>query len=192
MIIAGADASGDEKNGQRRYISFVVGTKEKINSLYDEIGLREIHMVRLDEKQKERVIRILDFTKSDILAWCLKVDKQHIVDYMYNHPRLNNKHKTRARILNHFDRLILEKVRNKMEKFTYSHEKGLEDVSVQCEVDMEDTVKVWQMNPQFEGRAYEISDAIAWCNEKGKRLKGCKELNLSEYLKTKMEYDLLK
>lgn len=59
--------------------------QEKINSLYDEIGLKEIHMVRLDEKQKERVIRILDFTKSDILAWCLKVDKQHIVDYMYNH-----------------------------------------------------------------------------------------------------------
>ena len=161
LILAGADVSGNEFDGQRRYLSFVIGTEEKINSLYKEIGLKQIHMIRLDEKQRKHVINTLDFTKSDILALCLEVDKQFIVDYIYNHPRLNHKHRPKARIFNHFDRLILGQIQEKIEMLIYNHKMRLEDVWVQCEGDIEDTIKAWQMKPRLEGIAYEISDAIA-------------------------------
>lgn len=43
-----------------------------------------------------------------------------------------------------------------------------------------------------KGKAYQLADAIAWCNKHGKKIKQCKEMDLRKNLREKMERELLK
>jgi hypothetical protein len=48
------------------------------------------------------------------------------------------------------------------------------------------------MKKKQRGRAYEISDAIAYFNEKERKVKGCTDLDLRDKLRKQMECELLK
>lgn len=42
------------------------------------------------------------------------------------------------------------------------------------------------MKNERKGKAYELSDAVAWCNEHGRILKGCQEMDLRDEIFSKM------
>ncbi|MEX0764724.1 MAG: hypothetical protein WD033_06130 [Nitrosopumilaceae archaeon] len=192
MLIAGSDVSGDEDNGQTRYIAFVIGNEEDINSLHNDIGINEIHMVRLDEKEKKHVIKTLDFKKYNIRAWCFHVGRQRTIDAIYNHQKLLPKNKRKDKIHQAFDYHLLHYFKDKLEDLTYNAGIGLADLVVQGEGDMKLTIENWKMKYSRKGNAYEFSDAVAWCNEHRKKLKGCQEMDLKDTIYEQMQYDLLK
>lgn len=191
LLIAGTDTSGSEVVGQRKFISLVVGKDETLNAMFNRIGLRQIHMIRLEENEQNHVIDTLRFS-ADVAAWCLTVDKQRIIDYIFHHEQLNNKHKPKVRISAHFDRLVLRHIREELQVFLQPHRMEIEQINIEYDADMSETIKIWRMNPKMKGRVHQIADAIAWANYRGRTIRGCRELDLSEELKQQMEYDLLK
>ena len=48
------------------------------------------------------------------------------------------------------------------------------------------------MSTVYGGQAYEIADAVAWCNERGQSIKQCPNIDLATRLRTEMSDDLLK
>lgn len=192
MLVAGSDVSGNTiGGGQHRHIAFIIGEESSINSLYNKIGLDEIHMVRLDESRRTEVIQKLDFTRYDIRAWCFYVEKQNVIDYIYNHNKLARKTRSKEKIFKHFDYLLLKKFKVPLEEYTYKKRTSISDIVVQCDSDMTYTVDNWRMKKESKGRAFELADAVAWCNEKDRSIKGCVDLDLKE-IKLEMESDLLK
>jgi len=191
MLVAGSDVSGSAINGQRRFIGFVVGTDEQINSLFNDLEMNRLHMSRLPEDRQERVRVTLDFSSNNIRAWCFNVEKQNIIDYIYGHQNLKPKNRYKKTIYDHFDRLLLQMFRGELGDFSFSHKLRIDELNVQCDGDMRDAINVWHMNPRDEGRAYDLSDAIAWCNERNFRIKGCIERDFSVELRAQMENDLL-
>lgn len=189
--MAGTDTSGSEAVGQRKFISLVIGNEEQLNAMFNRIGLRQIHMIRLEETDQEHVLNSLRFS-SEITAWCITVDKQRIIDYIFHHERLNNKHKPKVRIAAHFDHLILRHIRDEIQAFLQPHRLEIEQTDIEFDKDMSDTIKIWRMKPKVKGKAHQIADAIAWANYRGRTIRGCRELDLSEKLKQQMEFDLLK
>jgi len=97
MIIAGSDVSGNEEDGQSRHIAFVIGSEESINALYNEVGIKEIHMVKLSSEQRSQVVQKLDFKKHGIKAWCFHVGKQRVTDEIYAHIRLKPKNQRKEK-----------------------------------------------------------------------------------------------
>jgi len=193
MIIAGSDVSGNvRRGGQKRYIAFVVGTEERVNKIYKDIGLRKIHMAKLSDAQREQVYQRLNLQHSKILAWCFEVEKQNIIHYIFNHPRLYPKTRSKESIEKKFDYHLLRAFKNTLENFTYSHQIGLKDLTVECDSDMFYTVQYWGMKNKDRGKAYQLSDAIAWFNEKSRKIKQCIPLDLKDEIKSKMESELLK
>lgn len=193
MIIGGTDVSGNTVGGgQHRYIAIVIGKEESINRVYGKIGLAEIHMVRLDAQQKSTVRQNLDFKSDEILVLCIEVERQHIVDLIFKHTRLHPKTRSRQSIQQRFDYHLLDLIKERIETFALSHKSALIDIIIQCDSDMELTIKNWKMTSTRRSKAYEISDAVAHFNEKGIRLKGCIDLDLRDELKRRMEYDLLR
>lgn len=193
MILAGSDVSGNTVGGgQHRHIAFLVGKEESINTIYNKIGLKEIHMVRLTDTQKENVYRLLDFSTNDILAWCFHVEKQNTVDYIQNHEKLHPKTKSRESIHKRFDHLLLKEFREKLESFCSQNRISITDLQVECETDMAYTIDNWRMKKKSRGRAYEISDAIAYFNEKARKIRGCGDIDLRDKLRKQMESELLK
>ena len=192
MIIAGSDVSGDVNKGQHRHIAFVIGKEDDVNSLHKKIGIREIHMLRLEDWEKTHVIQTIDFEQYNIKAWCFYVNKQNVINSIYNHQKLRPKNRMKEKVYQVFDRYLLDHFKSDLENITYPHGLKLTDLHIQCEGDMSNTVINWKMTPEHKGKAYEFSDAVAWCNERGKKLKGCYEHDLEEELFNKTSYDLFK
>jgi hypothetical protein len=192
MLIAGSDVSGDVNKGQHRHIAFVVGKEESINALHNEIGIKEIHMLRLEEREKRHVIQTIDFQKYNIKAWCFYVNKQNAINSIYSHTKLRPKNRMKEKVYETFDFHLLDHFKSELEDLTFANSIRLTDLHVQCEGDMSYTVINWKMTPDHKGKAYEFSDAVAWCNERGKKLKGCIECNLEEILYNKTSFDLFK
>ncbi|MGI0056897.1 MAG: hypothetical protein ACREAK_05930 [Nitrosarchaeum sp.] len=193
MLIAGSDVSGNTiGGGQHRHISFLIGSEESINKLYNDIHLKEIHMVRLTESARKHVQQKLDFRGNDVFAWCFHVEKQHIINHIANHERLHPKNKPRESIFRHFDYLFLQQFKEQLEAICYSHKTSLDELTVECDSDMQFTIQNWKMRKKSRGKAYEIADAIAYFNEKDRKTKGCVDVDLRDKIYRQMEYDLLK
>ena len=54
------------------------------------------------------------------------------------------------------------------------------------------TLKNWNINSTYKGKAYELSDAVAWFNQKGVRLGQCKIMDLRASIEKHMKRSLLK
>ena len=192
MIIAGSDVSGNENDGQSRHIAFIIGQEESINAIYKDIGIKEIHMVKLSAEQRTHVVQKLDFKKYGIKAWCFHVGKQRITEEIYEHIRLQPKNKRKDKIHQNFDYHLLNHFRPEIEKLTIPQSMEFSDLRVQCDADMALTIEFWKMKREMKGKAFELSDAVAWCNEHNRSLKGCQEMDLIDTIYSQMSYDLLK
>lgn len=192
MLVAGADVSGDEKKGQARYVAFIVGREEDINSQHNYLGIKEIHMIRLDHMERKQVIEGLDFRRYNLKAWCFYVDRQQTVDTISNHPKLHPKNRRREKIQKSFDSHFLYQFREDLENLTFKHSVSLNDLSVDCDNDMSLTVKNWRMKRSSMGKAFQLADAVAWCNEHEQKLQGVEEVSLRDAIYKAMSKDLLR
>ena len=192
IIVIGTDVAGNIYDGQSRYIAIIIGTEESINNTYNKIEITKIHMASLSKKKKQHVIQNLKFKNNDLLALCLHVKRQKIIDYIYNNDKLQPKYKPKFKIQQHFDYLLLRKIRSKIEFFANARNQEIKDITMQCDSDMNKTGGNWGMKVAAKGKAYEMADAIAWCNERKKQIDFCLDMDLAQMLKEEMENDLLK
>lgn len=197
MIVGGADVSGDKyrpgekREGERNYISFLIGTEERINKIYNDIGINGIHMTDLTELEREHVRRTLNFQSNDVRVWCFHVQRQHLEKYILNHPRLKNYKKPKVSVHKNFDHHLLNSIKIQLQNFVYSYKQELSDIVVHTDDDMKDTVEYWKMQREVKGIPFELSDAVAWFNQKHVRIDSCNHMDLRNDIKSLMEQDLL-
>jgi len=193
MLLAGSDVSGNTRgNGQVRHIAFVLGTEESINGLHNDIDIENIHMDDLRQPQRRQVISRLEFTRNDIQAWCFNVERQNTIDFIYQHEKLKPKNKLKSKVQKHFDYLLLKQIKSLLTDFVYSRNGQLSSLVVECDGDMNKTIDNWKMKKRYKGKAYQLADAVAWCNAKGHKIKQCAEPDYIELLREQLTYDLLK
>ena len=127
MLVGGADASGDKRReGQRNYLAFLIGTEEIINTIYNKIGLDEIHMDDLTKKERNHIYENLDFSSKDISVWCFHVRRQHVEEYILKHNRLRNYRKPKVNIHKNFDHHLLNSIKDEFESFVYSRKQDFQ------------------------------------------------------------------
>ena len=198
MFVGGADVSGDkhrlgeQREGERNYISFLVGTEDVINTIYNNIGIDGIHMSELSDKQVEQVRHNLDFHSNDVRVWCFHVQRQHVEDYFINHTKLRSRKIPIINIHKNFDLHLLRSFKNELEKFVFPYHQEFSDIIVQTDSDMGKTVDHWKMKRESKGKALELADAVVWFNQKNIKLDRVMEKDLVVHLKTVMEKDLLR
>jgi len=193
VVIIGADVSGNTSGGcQSRHIAIVLGTEESISRTYRKIGVRAIHMVSMNDTQRQQVFQNLAFGGSDLVGLCLNVERQKTIDAVFQDPRFIQRSMPKHRLHQHFDYLLFRKIRDIVEPFAYERRREIRDIVMQCDPDMSKTGANWRMRTADGGRAYELADAVAWCNEHGRRLKHCREMDLAGRLREEMILDFLK
>lgn len=192
MVIIGADVSGNTTGGgQSRHVAIVVGTEESVNKIHRKIGVAKIHMSHLSDSKKQKVFRELKFNDDDLLGLCLNVERQKTIDCIIDNVRQAPINKEKSRIHRHFDHLLWRAIRDKVESFAYLRHYEIEDIVMQCDSDMIKTGENWKMKTAIEGKAHEIADAVAWCNERNKPIKHCLNIDLANKLLREMRHDLL-
>jgi len=98
----------------------------------------------------------------------------------------------KPRLYKHFDYLLFRKIRDIVEPFAYERGYEIKDIVMQCDSDMSKTGTNWMMRTAYGGKAYDLADAVAWCNEHGRRLRHCREMDLTDKLREEMILDFLK
>ncbi len=191
MLIGGADVSGDSREGQQKHIAFLVGKEESINKLHDKIGLERIHMSTISEKDRMNVYRNLKSISNDIHVWCFHVDRQRIEEHIQNHKKFLKYKMPKHNIHKNFDLNWLRLFRSELENTTMPFGIAVTDLVIQTDGDMVKTIRNWRMKNSNVGKAHELADAVAWCNQKNIKI-DCKVLDLRDEIKKKMEQTLLK
>ena len=162
VVIIGADVSGNiTGGGQSRHIAVVIGTEESINKIYQKIGLAEIHMSSLSRSKRQNIFQELKFDNGDLLGMCLNVERQKTVDYIVCNAKLHPKNKPKFGIQKHFDYLLLQMIRDKIESFAFPRNCEIQDIVMQYDSDMILTGKNRGTGTVCGGQAYEIADAVS-------------------------------
>lgn len=192
MLIAGSDVSGSDTGGQHRIIAIVMGTEEAINSLRKNIKVKKIHMSKLDEYKQKEVINNLDFRDGELFALSLEVEKVKTVKFIHESNKLKEKYFDIGLVYQHFDMLLLDIIKSKIEEFSYKFNGGIKSIMIESDNDMDNTIRAWGMKRVYTcGKAYELADALAFCCNTNRRVEGCIRLNLVGTLRKQMENDLL-
>ena len=151
-----------------------------------------IHMSVLSKSKRRRLIQNIDLSGGDLVVTCLHVQRQIIIEEILSDPQFKIRNTPRAKLHKHFDYLLFREIRDVVESFAFPRRCDLEDIVMQCDSDMVRTGTNWKMGIAKKGKAYEIADAVAWCNRHSIKINQCKEVDLANKLRVKMRHDLLK
>lgn len=190
MIVLGADVSG-HVGSQRHavYIGFVLGTEEGINRVYRRIGIDHIHMNRMQDSKRNKIVDRLRFDH-DVVGMCVYVERQKAIDSVLRDGSTCARPK--RKVYSHFRYLLWKHMRDTIVPFAARHRCEVRDIEAQCDSDMRDTVLAWGMKAVAGSRAYELADVIAWCNGHGRAIKTCREMDIRDEICKDMRRDLLR
>ena len=187
MLLSGMDVSGDNKDGNYKFLAIVIGTKDNINSLFHSIGKKKIHMNQIQDKnQRKRIINTVSFDGKNRTAFCLAMNRKNIIDKVTNLRKIKQKRMPKSRIIRVYNYLLFQYVKPEIEQFIIKNGYAMTDMIIQCE---EDCVSIAKDNSLFHtniGIAYRISDIVAWCNSHNITLSGVVEKDFTDQLECKL------
>lgn len=177
MLIGGIDVSGGLKEGNHVYMSIVIGTEPKVRSISKKMGpaghMREIQ----SQRAKNRIISSLEFDGKEILALCVKINRDEVISNAKNR-KIRKKNMARKKIIRMFNNLLLYHLRDTIGEFLVLHKCGQTDVVFQCDDDSVGFLKDNGLNHERGGGAHKIADGVAWGNNKNKVIRGVVEIDL--------------
>ena len=192
MLIGGADVSGSNTDGPENHVALVVGKEDEINRIYNKIGVRSIHMNKMSPSQRDMVRRNLDLSSADVRVWCFHVDRRNIEKSIRERMKSGKRQKPRINIRKSFESYWFRLFEGELKDFAVNFRAELSDIVMETDADICPTVKGWNFRNKHKGRAYELSDAVAWFNQKGVPVRNCRVVDLRDRMRKIMKKHLLK
>lgn len=124
--------------------------------------------------------------------WCFHVNRRHIEHAIQERIISEKKRVPRINIHKSFESYWFQLFKDRLADFAAKFRAELSDIAIEADADMRSTIKNWNISDKREGRAYELSDAVAWFNQKGVKIQNCKVVDLRDDILKSMERHLLK
>ncbi len=190
MLLAGADVSGEDDN-QHKIISIVIGTRDSLYSLHKNIGLKKIHMQKLNNKKRAQVIDRITFEHDERISLSFLVNKINLVHEIHEHKKIKNKYTDINTIFREFDEIMLRKVKPLIENFTVPRGIRPEELVYQVDDDMRHTIRHWEIKWDQEDIVHELADAVAYCHNKGYSVPKLQLFDWSQDISSELKKKLL-
>ncbi|MER5174603.1 MAG: hypothetical protein ABJB76_01060 [Candidatus Nitrosocosmicus sp.] len=172
-MIGAADTS-DNWN----HLSIIIGERDVINQIHEKLKISSIHMRNLQKRDKDKVITKLDI-KSDIFCICLVVNSGSIIDNLLEDMRRDTRQSLRKHIQEQYDHVLFDEINKLCKEFLVTHRTTIEEIGFEIDNDLRRFFRLKGLRPDNPSIAHEITDIIAYCNTKSKRLKNVKEMDIS-------------
>ena len=174
------DVSGDEEHGNHKYMAIVIGTEDCINLQIKKLDLKFTHMKLLVNKRDKKFIQSkLDFTKKDILAFCIRVEKKRVLGLAHKGRKYKHAQHAARTVETKFDRILWQNIKGKMRDFATRHNETLEHIRFQCDADCRDFVRHVGLRPADPDSAHALVDIVAWFNNHGLEPEGVHNIDLT-------------
>ena len=192
MLLGGVDVSGDKHQGQHNHVALIVGKEDVVNRTYNKIGISPIHMSELSERQRLQVRNNLDLSSSEISAWCFHISRRLIESDISEYIRSRGSRMPKINVHKSFETYWFRMFQNDLKSFATKLRTNLSEIVIQSDADMTPTLKSWGIANRYRGKAYEISDAVVWFNQKGIKIRDCKTVDLRDRIWGDMKQGLSK
>lgn len=180
------DVSGSRTN-KYLFLAIIFGVDENIKSLYIKMGEPKTHMTSLSKKARRRIINQLKFDKRNRIAFCVTLNRRMIINNVKNRRIDKYKRVSMGRLYAIFEKTLFKFLRAELEKFTLLYSMPATELSVQCDSDAEVFVRSWGMKRILKPKeAHSVSDAIAFCNRRNRKLSDVIELDYTHKIQTEM------
>ena len=125
-------------------------------------------------------------------VWCFHIDRRNIERAVRERMKSQKKRRSRTNIHKSFDSYWFPLFKGEPTDFAARFRAELSDIVIEADADMRQTVKNWKIEYKHKGRTYELSDAVAWFNQKGVRIQNCRDVDLRGPIMEGMERHLSK
>lgn len=184
MLLAGVDVSGRPDTGNYKFMSVVIGTDEKIESITKNLGMKNTHMHNIsDQGVRDSIISRVNFDGKQCVAFCYRIELDKIIKRI-NATRAKNVRKRKIFTTCYY--IMWALVQDHVKSFLRKHRCDAHDVVFQCDGDSEAFLKTVGLRPGYKGRAHSLADIVAWANNNKKEPDGVISVDLSGEISRRM------
>ena len=188
MLVGGMDFSGNA-GSLDKFIAIVIGTKGSISTIFDAMGYDHIHMRNIHGDKQNAIVSKLRFDGKNNIAFCIRIDRNIITNQILTLRRIKKKNIPTEKFFRAYYRTVFQHIAERLRRFTLDHGQRLEDVLFQCDSDCIRFAKDTNLRYVYKGSAYDLSDVVAWCNNRGLEPKGVITLDISSDVKSSLLHD---
>ncbi len=184
-LLAGIDVSGNPKDGNYKFMAIVIGTQEKINSIFKYLDPDQKYIYK-NSRNRDILSSRLRFDSKEIIAFCIRIDRKMIIDKMIKKKKIDHTSKSSGAIFHIYNTTLLYNIRNRLDTFVNQHNYSLTEILFQCDMDCKKFLKDSGLHNDNEGLAYILSDLVAWANNRNKEPAGVISIDLVKILKEQL------
>ncbi len=186
-LLAAMDVSGNPNKGNYGFMGIVIGTRENIESMIVNLKIEQMSIKHIKStKTREQLASRLYFDSKESIAFCLKLDKDMIINAIMKKNAKRRLNIARSKILSIYDTLLLNHIRDEIIQFLKMHNYELHRIFFECDSDCRTFAKVTGLKYKNPGRVHVLSDVIAWANNNGVEPKGVITMDLASKISKKL------
>ena len=184
-MLCAMDVSGDQKSKNHKYLAVVMCTHEALNSIVKKAGLNRFRKSwAYKHNIRNSVIPHLNKENAGCLVLCVKIEKNATIDKIMERGFMRRSGRTVSnKAMNKlYHKAVIRSVEERLEKFLLAHKQEISGIKVEVDEDCRDIVTESSMSHTEKSYTHMIADATAWSNNRGGKLKGVKEVDITESL----------
>ena len=191
MLLAGIDVSGRPESGNYMYMSIIIGTKEKIESIIKHLGNEDTHMHMVHDRGKHReIISKLSFDSKECIAFCYHIELDATVKEIRSIKRSKAGMIGKKRVFVTCYYALWRMIQEQIKAFLQKHRCDIHDVVFQCDSDSDEFLKIAGLKRSYKDNAHTLSDIVAWANNKKMEPDGVISTNLATEIKKHAESEI--
>ena len=169
------------------FLAIVICTQTSIQTILKRLGKQTIHMSKIKSRKiQDDIISKLEFDRKGNIAFCIKINKNEIINQIQEMRKIKYKNISRGRITYKFHRILWRLILERIQSFLNIHGCTFDDVSFQCDGDCISFAKDTGLKHVDEDNAHMLSDIVAWANNHNQEPRGTIGLDFTNELETEL------
>lgn len=182
QLLAGMDASGDQKSGNQKFMAVVIGTEESIVAMTRRLGSDSIHMNMIrNPRERDEILSKIRFDGRTCIGLCVRLERKLVLDGTQKRAKKSPRiYKRRA--VSAYHQLVWDMVRDPVEGFLRQHGCEIRRLGIQCDADCRDFARDRGWHSRPVGSAHMLADIVAWANNHRREPEGTMYMDIHDRL----------
>ena len=182
MLVGAMDVSGNPKKGNHVFMGLVIGTKENLDAMINNLQLNKLSASTVKQnKTRSDLASKIRFNGKENIGFCIRLDRREIISDVKE--KTDSKY---AVIYQRYNRLLLKFMREKINEFLIMHKAELSKVGFQCDADCNGFISDNNLCSRNQEFVHTLADLVAWSNNRGKEPNGVIYLDPREWIRKEL------
>ena len=181
MLVGGIDVSGNQAMGNYRFMGIVLGTKENLDAMTNNLQLDKISASTLKHKEiRNSLVSKLEFNMRESIGFCVWLDRNKTIPKTITEIGFFK----RKLIYRKYNQLLLKSVLDRINEFVSNYRIELSEIPFQCDDDCRGFIRDNNLTLSERESVHTMADLVAWSNNHNKKLDGVIHLDPRNEVRT--------